>query len=525
MKYCCLVASVCFSFLVLAAERAEAEGRTGKAFDRVSGTLWRPYLEWERQNPSWDGNPFDLRADVVFTHAESGRQIKTSMFYDGGACWKFRFTGTGKGLWRFASRSDDPDLDGLHGTVDIEQNPSPAAHGFVIGKGSKWAWQGTGRVFIPQFIMYSVDPDEWDDRDKVDKAVELFFEEHGFNGFHIPSIAANWFGRSRTDKSTNANLANPDPALFRSLEFFIDRVHEHGGCVHVWAWGDHQRRQTPLTLRGGPQEDVDKRLQRYIAARLGPVPGWTMGYGFDLQEWAGRIGAFNHVVPWNRFMQKQMGWRHLLGGRMGPTIKDGSTEHFPQAALNEGLEYYGYEHHRPTYAMYRAAFKASKGHPVFSEDRFRVRVPPRYPKKDYNEERTRRSLYDSAMAGGAANIWGTNVPGGWTAGGGSKPYKHKEWIKTYARFINPRFLADMTPCNELTDGVCLKSPSKECCLFYKTDASSIELDLSGMQGDRSAVAVDAKKAYREIKLGRLKQKKQVWKAPYASDWAVAVGGF
>ena len=40
-----------------------------------------------------------------------------------------------------------------------------------------------------------------------------------------------------------------------------------------------------------------------------------------------------------------------------------------------------------------------------------------------------------------------------------------------------------------------------------------------------AVAVDAKKPYAEISLGELRPRKNTWKAPYKSDWAVAVGEF
>lgn len=39
------------------------------------------------------------------------------------------------------------------------------------------------------------------------------------------------------------------------------------------------------------------------------------------------------------------------------------------------------------------------------------------------------------------------------------------------------------------------------------------------------VAVDTLKPYRELDLGMLEPGKQTWKAPYRSDWAVAVGRF
>ena len=61
-------------------------------------------------------------------------------------------------------------------------------------------------------------------------------------------------------------------------------AHRNGASLHMWAWGDESRRWTPIGV-GGINGTPDRRLQRYIASRLGPLPGWTMGYGFDLQEW------------------------------------------------------------------------------------------------------------------------------------------------------------------------------------------------------------------------------------------------
>lgn len=51
------------------------------------------------------------------------------------------------------------------------------------------------------------------------------------------------------------------------------------------------------------------------------------------------------------------------------------------------------------------------------------------------------------------------------------------------------------------------------------------MDLSGATGPLPAVAVDTTLAYAEIDLGALAAEDQSWSAPYASDWAIAVGEF
>ena len=106
------------------------------------------------------------------------------------------------------------------------------------------------------------------------------------------------------------------------------------------------------------------------------------------------------------------------------------------------------------------------------------------------------------MAGGVANIWG-HLPRGRDSWLGSAPYERPGWIKTYASFFEHRFLNDMTQDAEITDGVCLKAPTARHYVFYKEDTAAIEMDLSKMAGEQQAVAVDAKKPYRELRLGRL----------------------
>ena len=75
------------------------------------------------------------------------------------------------------------------------------------------------------------------------------------------------------------------------------------------------------------------------------------------------------------------------------------------------------------------------------------------------------------------------------------------------------------------EGHVLSVPSNTHYVFYGENTSSMSMDLSAMKGTQPAVAVDTKKEYREIEIGTLSAKKHVWKAPYQSDWVLAVGDF
>ena len=483
------------------------------------GTLWR-MLEWKVQGVEHDGNPFDLEAKVAFTHAETGEKRTTGIFY-GGDAWRFRFTPTRTGTWKFRSESSVTALSDLTGTVTVSTGKA-SAHGFLVGHANRWAWQtgenGEVAVFVPQIVM-GRDLPAYQDRTKIHEDIQRWFVEHGFNGIHV-GVLCRWFDLDETSYDNLGDDPNPDPRTFEILEQLISAAHAAGGMVHLWAWGDESRNMTPH--KWGLNGKVDRRLQRYIAARLGPLPGWSMGYGFDLWEWV----EAKQLKDWHDYMHAHMGWAHLLGAR---------SEKNKLTQLSEAMDYSSYEQHQPAYSKYLESLRKRPGKPVFSEDRFRVREPSPYPDKDYDLEITRRGLWHSALAGGVANIWGYLVPN--ALEGGSRPYPNREQIKTYSRFFEKRFLQGMKPHNDLTDhadGVslqegnlraCLADPQANRYIFYAENSEQVNMNLRHMVRSQGAVAVDALKPYKEIPLPEIKAGDQVWKAPYKSTWAIAVGEF
>lgn len=46
-----------------------------------------------------------------------------------------------------------------------------------------------------------------------------------------------------------------------------------------------------------------------------------------------------------------------------------------------------------------------------------------------------------------------------------------------------------------------------------------------MDGPQPAIALDTMKPYAELDLGTLDPAERTWRAPYRSDWAIAVGAF
>jgi hypothetical protein len=244
---------------------------TASGLDRA-GTQWQ-LLEWALPTSGYQGNPFDITAAATFTHGGSGQTLTTGLFYAGGTTWKLRFTGTRAGTWTFTTASSHAELNGLSGAVNIQPAGS-GDYGFVVHQGYQWARQkgphGAIERFVPQFVMYPDPPIFHNNPARIDADIQTFFAQHGFNGFHI-GVFCRWFDidKQRSDQIDDPD-PNPDFRTFDALELLIGKVHAAGGLVHIWKWGDDDRKMNPK--KWGLNGTVDRRLQRYVAARLGPLP-------------------------------------------------------------------------------------------------------------------------------------------------------------------------------------------------------------------------------------------------------------
>ncbi len=451
---------------------------------------------------TWSGNPFDLVATITYTHTTSNLSRTSELFYNGGNNWVGRFPGEEVGLWEFTTSSADADLDGHSGTIEI----TASNHlGFVEADGHHWVRSATGQAFVPQYVMYADPVHTYNQPAKIQADINNFMGDHGYTGFHI-KVLCRWFDiNEKSCADISASDPNPDIQTFEALEQVIAEVYAAGGTVHIWVWGDTQRIQNPAQF--GFNGTTDQRLQRYIAARLGPVPGWTMGYGFDLFEWTNET----HLNTWHSYMHAHMGWPHLLGARSN---KNELTQ------ISEQMDYGAYEQHRPDYNMYVQTITQRPNKPSFSEDRFRTRQNNQ--PKDYSLDDVRQGLWRSGMAGGIANIWGYLHEGG-TDELGSATYPNKDEILRYSDYFASRFHKDLERCNSLTDATCLKMPSDDHYIFYTENSSSIQMDLSGMGQNEPFLALNTITGT-EV-LGSFDPDNLTWLAPSTSDWAIFVGDF
>ena len=481
-----------------------------------TGTLWWPYLEWSLDNADHSGNPFDVRASATFTHTESGEQRKTGMFYDGGTTWRFRFTGTRTGEWTFTTSSDDPQLNGRTGTVTIEPNPDPDVYGFMTHVGNKWARfkgnDGAVETFVPHYRMTQLGikhPAEWD-RAHLDDQLRMAVDHEGFNGIFV--WVAGMFVDADARSYEGAETKDPDIVTFRALERLLKAAHQRDARVHFWYRGD--RGQDPVSLFGekGARTEGEQRLLRYLGARLGPIPGWVMGYGYDLvpqmfssgtrmEDVADYYHTTEDLSGWGEYLREHMGWRHYLGARdQGKNIT---------YTLWPGADWYsrGNWEHAIEYDIVKDIVNSDARKPHAMDERW-------WLSRLGSEKGILQNLWICNMAGGVSGIVGS---GGDRQGA---PFKNEEMFKTFFTFWKTRFLPSMTPESENL----LTSTDNRHRIYYVQGRSSVTMDLSDFEGELQAVAVDALAPYREIRV-EVRKASTTWKAPHSSNWAVAVGDF
>src|SRR5690554_1955099 len=238
---------------------------------------------------------------------------------------------------------------------------------------NKFIWTGTGQAFVPNFIMLDVlSPDLSEITEQnLDSFIDEFIHGHGFTGVHL-GVAGQWFHIGNPTITENDTVL--DMTTFDKLAMIINKVYASGGSTHIWLWGDDQRDQTPISTQGGIMGKQDRMVLDMIAEKLGPLQGWSLGYGFDLFEWTHE----QQLTEWHAYMWSKPNWNHLLGARSNKNELN---------QISENMDFSSYEYHKPWYDELVTMINKRPSKPSFSEDRYRIRQhpPSRWPEKDYNE--------------------------------------------------------------------------------------------------------------------------------------------
>lgn len=331
-------------------------------------------------------------------------------------------------------------------------------------------------------------------------------------------------------------LDQPDPALFDTLELAIKYAHERGGRTHIWAWGDNDRRQTPNHLGGGFRGQRHRRLIRYMAARLGPLPGWAMNFGFDTIEMP---NAKTDATWWADEMNRNMGWPHILTSRGWDGESFGAHSYAGFGGSPYDLE--TTDKGPADYEEIKEDLESRKDKPSIYEERHTFNRwqcwPGRVPDPDrLSETDSRRLMWWETMAGGMGGFFGHfserfNRFGPFRPNGpcGYHPESLKRAFRTHREFWRRgRLKLSMSPDDGRVteaEGYCLAAADGKQFVFFIEDADSATVDLRGMSGSARVVAIDSRAEYEEIESDSLMAGVHTIHLGRTSDWVLAIGDF
>jgi len=588
MKFWCPAKSfekdrVILAFVVLFAALAMQTTAPAADLGVKSCKMWE-VLEWKIDNAASPvSNPYDLVAKVVFNH-EDGHTRKIEMFYAGDNTWKFRFCGSKLGKWSFRTVCDgsdgthsDKSLHNHSGRITVTAQTNPTIKGFMSHKGNKFAVMDRDETdlkpYVYQVYMNQQDYEQqynhssriWDDPVNRRNLVADYWKNTVDNGFEIYYLAIfySWFKKGASDVRSVGpdDMASPDPDVFDALEYAIRYAHQRGGRTHIWAWGDNDRKQTPNFLPGGVLGDAHKRLMRYMAARLGPLPGWCMNFGFDTLE----LPKPEPITSeWANYLNERMGWRHMLCARgwnndaFGINSYAGFSGSYELTTTKNGPS--GYDEIRED--MYKDRSKPHLYEERHTFNRFKY-VDPRscqepgdgadqYGMTDgyacwpirlsdeeqarLNEDGSRRLIWREQMAGGMGGFFGhfsvrfnSFGPFSEKCGCGYHPETLKRAFRCFRDFwAKDRFMFDMAPDGTRVRGAtgyCLRTKDRRNFVFFIENAGTVEINLAGMPDSRRVVVVDARNEYGEINKGSMSAGWQKIDLGRKSDWAIAIGDF
>lgn len=374
-----------------------------------------------------------------------------------------------------------------------------AGRGFLTGKDNTFVWEN-GEAFVPNYVMLGTNDgpllNKWS-KAEFDAFLDDLMGDCGFTGVHIP-VYGQWFKIGERKPSGRTEI---DQRTFDVLKWMIQKVYARGGAVHIWMWGDKSRGWSSKDAGGGMMGAGEKNVLDAILDQLNDIPGWTIGYGFDLWEWV------DNLDRWYGYMQSR-GMKHLMGGR-------GSKNNYRLPGSK--FTYAGWEWHKPDYNDYvqhiTKANNLTKGIPSISEDRFRIRGRS----KDATPDQTRDMLWWATLAGGVGGIWGYLG----SESGTSRKYPNADELKTYSTFWfeKERFTAGLQRANDLVDGGYAMRDANASAVYFKESAGSVKFKIEG--GAKKVIAVDAKDAYKEIEVATLGEGWHTWDAPRQSTWALA----
>lgn len=270
-------------------------------------------------NSSWSGNPFDLEFNVQLI-SPSGREINYFGFYAGDNVWKIFFMPNETGRWRYKTLCSDSDLNDKEGKFVCVKSGRRAP---LVSLGKQWRLE-TGEGYFPLiWAPTTTDGTQWGFRGARcdDKIIQdaLFFSSEVVkaNLLGIGELVVAPVGWAKSWPQS----ALPYVKGKEGDEFYIPFWDELNAKLdaaailnmgaYLMIFGDDEMNPDRYGITS--YSDKEKRIFRYIVARLACYPNVLWDTGIDIGEYR-NDKWISYFAQW--FLQNDP-WQHPVSSRSG----------------------------------------------------------------------------------------------------------------------------------------------------------------------------------------------------------------
>jgi hypothetical protein len=475
-----------------------------------------------RHSESYERPYTQLVGTAAFTGPD-GLAREIPLFWDGERTWRVRFSPDQLGCWSWATRSDDPGLDGQGGTFEVVESglkgsirPMPGyPHHFERQNGERFWWLGD-----TQWSLYTDSQETAHDRAAAEHYIDVRAAQ-GFNVVHSMLMQEDGWTNAGGPPFTGPRLEalageQINPCYWREVDERLAYLNQQGivgGLVLAWGRKKWKQEVEPWAWDRFAGLEARQRYARYVAARYSAYDVYLLVAG----EWnASARGPDNEAVRLE-YVQIGNALRAADPHKRMTGIHPGCHGNHFCREFNAAADWCDFGDYQQNYVQLNAEVVASRvyGKPVInSEYAYYLRDADEDGVVDkpnsQSLEITRHATWDLVMGGAyVVTGFGNTYMGGARCLGsfGVDAPQNDDWeaqIQHVPAFFERLAWWKLDPHNELLSAAeapteertihgrpapperaywCLAEPGAQYVLYARGMASEVSLDLDAPAGD------------------------------------------
>jgi hypothetical protein len=244
-----------------------------------------------------EGHPFDAKLSAEFTSGSSS--VNVNGFYDGQGVYRIRFMPPRQGVWKYATKSDRPELAGKSGEFMCGK-PSAGNHGPVVVRNQFHFAYADGTPFVPiSTTLYG-----WVNQrsEELQETTLASLRALPFNRVRMAVLPINYgddnvprYFPFEENADESWNYARFDPRFFQHIEKRLGDLRDLGIEAELILFHSRDGGKTELDRMPAATDD---RYLRYVVARFSAFRNvwWNLANEFDAMR-------FKRDSDWQRFFE------------------------------------------------------------------------------------------------------------------------------------------------------------------------------------------------------------------------------